>query len=388
MNIINGRNILELTGKLISEFPDRQAGKPTGKYCAQKIAECFQAAAKNSLTTLETFTCHPQVFFSWCRFSAIAYFFSAVLLICHCPIISLLLISVAAMYILIVFGVYNHCFDFLFPAQTGYNVVTQILPTDKAQKQIIITAHHDAAPVFCLLELNPRLYPKLMFAAVAVFLLLILNALISCFLFLPNWIYWLQMCGVIFMLPVAFLTGAAVSPGAGDNLVSAALLIELARELSKKPLKHTKIILASFDAEECGLRGSAAFLKQHSLTDLPANAIIIDTIYRQENLTVLTRDLNSLIPLSKSLADDLIRLYPMKSGGMPPGGGATDAANFAKAGIPAVMLTAMETDPAKWSATFPYHTSRDTPEIIDESAVNTLFQLLVTYLRRESVVSD
>jgi hypothetical protein len=59
-----------------------------------------------------------------------------------------------------------------------------------------------------------------------------------------------------------FFTGE-FSPGAGDNLVSSALTVELARYVDWKkrcgqPLSATRVVFASFDGEEDGLLGSRA----------------------------------------------------------------------------------------------------------------------------------
>lgn len=47
--------------------------------------------------------------------------------------------------------------------------------------------------------------------------------------------------------------------GADDNASGAAALLAVARALTARPLRHT-VILAAFDAEESGLRGSRAFV--------------------------------------------------------------------------------------------------------------------------------
>ncbi len=379
---MHGKNILDLTGKLAAEFPGRKTGRRSTERCAHKIAECLEAVKGVRSVKVETFVCHPSAFFSWCKLSTAAYLISAVLLITHHPFAGLLVLLAAVGFTVTVFGIHDDFFDRFFPSEIGSNVVAEIEPSGEVKQQVVISAHHDAAPVFRPLEHNPRLYPWLLRGAVAVFALQVLIALISCFVLLPGWLYYLVLVAVIFMAPLTFLTGSAVSPGVGDNLVSSCMLVELARELTGKPLKHTKVILASFDAEEYGMRGSAAFLKRHSLAELPSKAIVVDSIYRRQDLSVFTKDLNGTVPLSNDLAMDLLLLQPMKRCVMPPGGGATDAANFAGAGIPAVTVTAMETNPANWPVDFPYHTSRDTISAVEESAVDAIFDLIINYLRK------
>ncbi len=51
--------------------------------------------------------------------------------------------------------------------------------------------------------------------------------------------------------------------GAGNNFIASTMALEIGRYYSQNTLKHTRIIIASFDAEEEGLRGSRAFAKKY-----------------------------------------------------------------------------------------------------------------------------
>ena len=60
-----------------------------------------------------------------------------------------------------------------------------------------------------------------------------------------------------------FFEGKEGSPGAGDNLIASSVGIELASYFSSErkngnPLEHTRIVFASFDGEEAGLRGKSS----------------------------------------------------------------------------------------------------------------------------------
>ena len=60
----------------------------------------------------------------------------------------------------------------------------------------------------------------------------------------------------------AHIDGVANSPGADDNAVSCAILLEMARLLSQKPHRHT-IRLIAFGTEEQLSVGSAVYVRQH-----------------------------------------------------------------------------------------------------------------------------
>ena len=62
---------------------------------------------------------------------------------------------------------------------------------------------------------------------------------------------------------------------------------------------------------------------------------------------------------------------------MPFGGGATDAAEFSRAGIEATSIIGLESN---WIRTgIDYHTSRDTVDKVDPNAVQKVLELAVRY---------
>ena len=114
------------------------------------------------------------------------------------------------------------------------------------------------------------------------------------------------------MFPIyRFFTGE-ISPGAGDNLIATAIAGEIARCFSDRKkagqgLKHTRVICLSADAEECGLRGSRAYVGAHRQELLATKTYVVcmDTLYWPDQLHVIERDMNGLMPLSGSLAREL-----------------------------------------------------------------------------------
>ncbi|MDP3027387.1 MAG: M28 family peptidase [Nanoarchaeota archaeon] len=58
------------------------------------------------------------------------------------------------------------------------------------------------------------------------------------------------------------------SPGANDNASAVAVTLEILRRYSQTPLKNIGIRGFFFDEEECGLKGSRAYVKNNSLENL------------------------------------------------------------------------------------------------------------------------
>ena len=70
--------------------------------------------------------------------------------------------------------------------------------------------------------------------------------------------------------------------------------------------------------------------------------------------------------------------YEIPSLKMPFGGGATDAAEFAKAGIPAVSIIGLDT--TFTSGKVPYHTQFDTVDKIEPEAVLACMQIAEQFI--------
>jgi Zn-dependent M28 family amino/carboxypeptidase len=134
------------------------------------------------------------------------------------------------------------------------------------------------------------------------------------------------------------------------------------------------VILLSSDAEEAGLRGARAFVRRHKaeLRRLPTTLLNIDSVYRADRIQFLCSDLNGFVPLDRALADRCVEIakslgVAARTFRMYPGAGATDAAEFARAGVRSTTLIALPTDIE--SADLVYHTPRDTVASIQPAAV-------------------
>jgi Zn-dependent M28 family amino/carboxypeptidase len=267
-------------------------------------------------------------------------------------------------------------------------------PRGQATRQLIISAHHDAAREFRFLRGNQKLYGlKILIPDVF--------CMLSC---LVAWINWgsqvftyrlpgfthlsnfVLIIGVYFVFTKFFLFTDNVSPGAGDNLIASTMLVELAK-CFRDPLKsghsflqQTRLIFISFDAEEAGLRGSRAWVREHKeeLQSLPTLALNIDNIYNLKDLGFLVSDLNDHITLDRSLVDRCLLIarelgYPSRTCNMPFGGGGTDAAELARVGVRATTMLAMPTDLVREGMV--YHTMQDTVDKIEVEAVRACLKI-------------
>ena len=188
------------------------------------------------------------------------------------------------------------------------------------------------------------------------------------------------------------LVGAQCSPGAGDNLVSCAILCTLARYFhwrkeSGHGLADTLLVFASFDGEECGLCGSNAWYGSHR--DLCRDAVVlnIDSPLRSSDLVVLTKDVNGLVDLSSSLASEVCQVagsmgYDVRTGSLPLMGGASDAASAARAGLEAVTLMGI---PLSGAASDIIHTKEDTLDKLDQHTLEEVVSICIKFVESRAV---
>ena len=166
-----------------------------------------------------------------------------------------------------------------------------------------------------------------------------------------------------------------IHPGADDNASGVAVLLELARSLSDRPLPRTLVFIA-FTGEEAGKLGSRHYLRHTG--GYPADSIIamlnLDTVGRLGD--------RPLILFGTGSADEWVHIFrgagyvtgvPVKT--VADDFGSSDQTAFIEAGIPAVQFfSGNHTD---------FHRPGDTPDKLDYEGLGKVTRVLhetVTYL--------
>ena len=401
--IFNGehaREALAFTKEVVEAYPRRITGSESCLKTAERIKAELEKYCDPGTVKMEEFTCHPQAFLKYIPFLVVLYLTCSLLLFFDYPIWAFLGFALGNFVFYGQFVRYFEILDPLFPRKKGYNVWGKIEPSGQVQEQVIVSAHHDAAYVFQLLARLPRLYAPLMMVGIGFLFLGLVISLIAFILTLfqvgfPQWPSILLLIGGISVLPFLFFTTSQVSPAAGDDMIAVAIVLQLAKFFRKvkkegKPLRHTRLIFISFDAEEAGLRGARAFIKAHreELKATRTRVLNIDTIYKLKHLNFFDRDLNGFVPLSKPLADECAAIarslgYPALVSRMSFGGGSTDAAAFGQTGIEATNICAMSFNINDYAEGLMYHTLNDTPEHIEPQAVEAILKVIKSYIQKK-----
>jgi aminopeptidase YwaD len=250
----------------------------------------------------------------------------------------------ALFYAVMHYVIYARVFDAVFPSSEGLNVAGVLEPAGKATQQVVVVGHHDSPHVLSFLSWAPRL-------AFLRFLLGILSSV--------------------------YLTA---------SLIAASMAITVAEHFSCErrtgnPLERTRLIVLSTDGEEVGQRGA---IHRAELLSIPTFVLTIDSVYRLEDLAVCTRDRNFTTTLSRAMAHELVRIaaargLQLRTLAIPFGGGGTDAAAFAAAGISATSVIGLPT--GLFSRSQWYHTEKDTVDKIEPRAVEATIEILVDFVR-------
>lgn len=389
---------LNLTRQLINEFRERVAGTPQCLASAKKIADLFKPHCDN--VSEESFKTHPASFWNIGKIVAISYIISVILLLKggYFVYIGLAINLLGLIYGITNYIFFNKTFDIFFPSAKCCNVSGIIEPSETAKQQLIMVGHHDSPYVLSFIERFQLIAGIRLLAAIIAYVystvICIYAFIIQLFfkttcLFL-GYQFWLLIFGIIFVFPLYFLFSKKVSPGAGDNLNATSMIIKLAEYFNLKrkqgsPLKNTRLIFLSTDAEEAGLRGAYSYAVNHKteLLSIPSFVINIDCLFQLPYLSVLTRDRNNTISLSKRMADDFAKLasdlgISLKKINLPVGKGGTDAAAFMNKGIESTSIIGISTSLLIRNVV--YHTTHDIVDNIDPKAVKAAFELIINYI--------
>jgi aminopeptidase YwaD len=395
----NVKQAFSFTDEVVNGFPGRITGSEPCRKTGERVKQEFEKFCDSVRS--EEFIVHPWSFLKYIPGLVVLYFICVTLLYFGFAWIAFAGLALGLFVFFAQFGIYWHLLDPLFPSANGYNISGVIEPEGEVRQQVIVSAHHDAAYVFQILARLPKLYFPLMMLGVGLLVISLLlslgAAVMSLFgILLPQWVALVFIVLGIFVIPFLFFTTNQVVPGAGDNMMAVAIAAEIgklfggAKKSGNALLKHTRLIIATFDAEEAGLRGARAYVKKHKDELLKTKTYVLnmDTLYHLRSLNFFAYDLNSTVKLSREMADECVDIaqslgYQATISGMSPGGGSTDAAAFGEAGIEATNLSAMSFEAKERDKGWVYHTPEDTSEHIEPEAVEAALKIIREYILRK-----
>lgn len=379
----------------------RPAGSDASREASRMLLEMFRPYSDDAVIT--SFQSSEKAYFGVFRLIAISVIPMLISMWIGVPLVSALIFAFICLVVWREFFLCLPAKKYPAPLVDMCNVHAVIESEEEATSTFIFTAHHDSAPMFNV-EKNDRkklllsLYlPLVHYIVLGIFsfVMIIADLVGGGFLKLglpslfPAIILVLFTASSFIYVSLFKLVSNKYAPGAGDNLISACMLTELAHYFHWKKengegLKNTRLVFASFDGEECGLKGSEDWFRRY--TDLTRNAVVfnIDCPYYAEHLTFLTKDVNGFVPLSKSFAsrcaaDAASMGYKSSVGELPIFAGATDAASAARAGLEATTIMGI---PMSGSSIAPYHTEDDVPDALDKATLEEVMAIAIKVVEK------
>ncbi len=386
------------TDEIVENYPKRLTGSKSCHRASERIRAELHRYCDTGSVKVEEFDVHPQAFLKYIPGLVILYFACVLLLFFNLPIAAFVGFALGLAVFIAQFVFYREMLDRLFPKVKGFNVHGSVEPAGEVKQQVVVCAHFDAAYVFQILTNVPKLYFPIMMVGI---LLLVIGPLVSLAasimwfygMVLPLWVPMAMLVGGVFEIPFLFFTTNEVTPGAGDNIMAVAIMAEIAKLFGEPKksggncLQNTRLIFASFDAEECGIRGARAFIKKHrqELEGTRTYVLNMDTIYLLKHLNFFDADLNSTVRVSRQMAEECVAIarslgYHATVSRMSPGGGSTDAAAFGEAGIDATNICAMSFQLKDYEQGFVYHTPNDYSKHIEPEAVEAILKVVRQYI--------
>lgn len=377
--------ITHICTKIEKRAPGSEGEKKACEYMAGVLKDLGCDEVK-----VEPFKENPGSFYGWiyitisfCIVAAIAYLLGA-------PWLTIPLIVIGLILCVLQFGLYKKAIDGLFKEKTGHNVTAIKKCTGETKRRIVFNGHPDATwewPVnYALGGVAFEGHAILCFAGA--FLYLILAILKIAGVGDPSALTKAGLFGLVFF-PIWFglyfmVNYKIVVDGANDNLSGCYMGIAILKYLKEEgiELENTEIGVVLTGSEEAGLRGSMAWCEAHKgeFDDVPTFIYAYDTIYDPKYLMTNYRDLNGTVKTDKDANDlfmeaaEAIGVHCSK-GMVPPMGGATDSAAFAKAGFRAAGITGLNHKLERY-----YHTRRDTYDNMNAKGLADCFAASVKTL--------
>ena len=381
---------------IIKTCGKRDPGSEGEKKSCEYMAEVLKKDCGCEDVKIESYEVAPRAFYGWIYFT-MTFVLIAVALFFFAPVLSVPFIVAGFAIVLIQFGLYKKFLDPLFKKKTSHNVTAIKKCTGETKRRIIFNGHPDATwewPVNYALG-GVGFEGHAIIAVVGAVFYLVISVLYivkhGITFGMPDTSDPLVKAGLWGLLFVPFMIGLyfmvnyrRVVDGANDNLTGCYVGIAVLKALKDEgiELENTEIGVILTGSEEIGLRGSKAWVEAHKdeFKDVPTFIYAYDTINDPKYLMSNYYDLNGTVRSDKDLADLFMEAaaaidVPCKKGGVPPLGGAVDAAAFSQGGFRAAGVTGLNHKLERY-----YHTRLDSYDNMNAQGIANCFAASVKML--------
>lgn len=365
-------------GSLAESLAQDYVKKELEKYC--------------DIVKVEEFELHPKAFMGFVPVTAIL-MMASVAAYHKAPVLSAPLSLLGASVAGLEFLKYKKFIDPLFPKKKSKNVFGIRKASKDVKRCIIVSGHIDAAyewrysylggPVFMKIIIGGALVASLAKTGIDIASLLIRG-------FNPGkpegtWksLGKLQLLALPLFVSMMFLSNFRVTvDGANDNLTGTFSSVAVMKHLEELGARYpdTEICCLITGSEEAGLRGAKAFVEKHmeELKEVETVFLALENFRDIEHMAVYNKDMSGTVkndPKASALLQKAASLcgmdLPMSSIYL----GASDAAAFSEAGIPATALAAMDPAPPDY-----YHTRLDSKDNLSPDCIEKGLEITMKFI--------
>ncbi len=283
-------------------------------------------------------------------------------------------------------GFQNNLIRMVVPKGSSQNVHAVIPPSGEHQQDILLVGHLDTqkTPLFFKTHKFVKIYEKFTMIIFVGYLLQATLYTLSIFFAWP-WVWYVSIfSAVCAVLMISFFIEAEFSPftaGANDNASAAGLVLTLAEELQKNPLKNTRVFAVCTGCEETQHYGMIAWYQQHLKILKKPKAIVFELVgvagpgyLTQEGIIIPFKADKKLL----EKVDNLSRKHP-EWGAYPVkiSGGNSEMADAIRNNIPAICLFGLTKN-----GEAPYwHQLEDTYDKMNPQVMENTWSLTMAFLR-------
>lgn len=331
----------------LSAFPNRAIATENETSVLNFLSQLFvnQQVSKEAFRTPKTYIIVIWWLISGVSIGLICLNFSAILGL----ILTLIFVTLALLY----FNWYASPVTSFPPLVTSHNLIIKNKNSEKKAKKLILMAHWDTAPVSLLYR--PEMVGNFRKSLKMSLILMLLAQFLAISQFiLPNDFLLLIANILAFYFILQGITASidffrfGYSNGASDNATGVAAAIETAQKLWSKNLQNLEVELVITGAEEVGMIGARAYMKQHYQEFTKQTYLINFDTLGSGNLKIITQTGswsnivydNNLIRLAKEVTTETTTLNEVSTGAWHTAD--FDSVWFQRAGIPSVTLAALD----------------------------------------------
>lgn len=376
--------------KVCAQYGPREAGSEA-EYNAQKfMVEQVGDAADTSME--DSFRLSPRAFLGWLRLAGIFLLIATACNILNLfvlreipygPVAALVLGGLIILILLFEFLFYKEFTDPFYKKATSHNLYCVRKPTGEVKRRIILAGHADSSIEWMPTHVGGAKF--LYFTFLYGILGLIYQIAVSVLSLVNN-----EMA----VLPVLMFVGCAFIPGhvllicfmnykicvdgANDNLSGCMTAAAVMKFMGDNNLRfeNTELVVMFSGAEEAGLRGAKAAVKQHpEFADKAVETVFVglDTIKDYNDMAIYYKDMTGTVkqsPAACALVKAAGKECELDLEYAVLFAGATDAAAMTQGGIPAVGFCAMNPGPPRY-----YHTRDDKVDIMEPKTIEKTLEL-------------